>query len=277
MLVRNPVASHRLAAVALVAAALVAVAPPLSAQQEWLEVEVATVGVDLATGAPLALVHERWDEVLPIWIGEMEAEAILRSLQRVAIPRPMTHDLMVSLMAHLDAELVEVRIHDVRDHTYIGSLHIRRDGSSELTEVDTRPSDGLALAVRTGARIRVARRLLEGIPDVDFVSTERDRPIARLRGVTVGHPTSEDRTEFGLPDRSGVVVLHAGQGGASRGLERGDLVVEVQGQAIRGAMDYINAVVHQGDSETVSLTVIRNGQETSSSLPPRRSPGRIGD
>jgi uncharacterized protein len=274
---RHPAPIRHLGAAALMAAVLVAAAPPLSAQEEWLEVEVATVGVDLATGAPLALVHESWDEVLPIWIGEMEAEAILRALQQVAVPRPMTHDLMVSLMGHLDAELVEVRIHELRDQTYIGSLYLRRDGSSELTEVDTRPSDGLALAVRTGARIRVARHLLAGIPDVDFISTERDRPIARMRGVTVAQPTSEDRGEFGLPDRAGVVVLHAGQGGASRGLERGDLVVEVQGQAIRGAMDYINAVVHQGDSETVSLTVIRNGQEASSSLPPRRSPGRIGD
>lgn len=246
-------------------------------QEAWLEVEVATIGVDLASGLPLALVHEGWEEVLPIWIGEVEAEAILRVLQRVALPRPMTHDLFASVLQSLDAELAEVRIHDIRDATYIGSLHLRRDGSDELIEVDTRPSDGLALAVRTGARIRVARRLLAGAPDVDFVSTERDRPIARLRGATVAEPGAEDRERFGLPDRRGVVVLHADAEAASRGLTQGDLIVEVEGQRINTALDYLNAVARQSGNQVIPLTVVRDGQETASALPPRRGPAVVGD
>lgn len=251
--------------------------PSAEAQERWLEVQVATVGVDLATGAPLALVHEGWEEVLPIWIGDAEAEAILRELQGVHLPRPMTHDLMVSLLDHLEAELAEVRIHDVREGTYHGSLHIRREGRDGLTEVDTRPSDGLALAVRTGARVRVARHLLAGIPDVDFVSTERDRPVARLRGVTVAEPGAEDRARFDLPEERGVVVIHADELAAARGIRRGDLVVDVRGQPVQGVLDYINALVHESDDEAVPLTVIRGGGERSIQLPPRRGPGRVGD
>lgn len=275
--------SHPLPAVVSAAVILAVGGPTLAsplpavAQEGWLEVQVATVGVDLATGAPLALVHEGWEEVLPIWIGDAEAQAILRELQGVHVPRPMTHDLMVSLLDHMEAELAEVRIHAVREGTYHGSLHIRREGRDGLTEVDTRPSDGLALAVRTGARVRVARHLLAGIPDVDFVSTERDRPVARLRGATVAEPGAEDRARFDLPEERGVVVIHADELAAARGVQRGDLVVEVRGEPVDGVLDYINALVHGSDDEAVPLTVIRAGEERTIQLPPRRGSGRVGD
>lgn len=243
----------------------------------WLEVEVATVGVDLASGLPLALVHQGWEDVLPIWIGDVEAEAILRALQGVPVPRPMTHDLFASVLGSLGVELVEVRVHDLREGTYIGSLHLRSEDGEGFTEVDARPSDGLALAVRTGARVRVARRLLADVPDVEFISTERDRPIARLRGATVAEPAAEDRARFGLGDRAGVVVLHAQEGESARGLQQGDLVVEVAGRPVEGALDYVNAVVGRPSGDVIPLTVIRNGEEVPVALPPRRGPGVVGD
>ena len=244
---------------------LLAASPPLLAQEadDWLEVEVATVGVDLATGAPLALVHEGWREILPIWIGEAEAQAIMRVLQGVEPPRPLTHDLMAGMLGPLGAELEEVRVHDLRDGTYYGSLVLRREGQSEPVVVDTRPSDGLALAVRTGARIRVARRLLAGVPEVDFVSNERDRPIVRVRGVTVAEPGAEDRERYGLPSRAGVVVLHA----ATR-LRSGDLIVAVNGVEVEDARSYLDRMLGAGRSSSLTLTVVREGEEVEIPLPP---------
>jgi len=272
----RPFASVLCALAGLVMTALLPATPAL-AQEGWLEVEVATVGVDLNTGAPLALVHEGWDEVLPIWIGNNEAEAIIRVLRDEAFPRPLTHDLMASVLRTLEVELAEVRIHDLRDGTYIGSLHLREAGRDELREVDARPSDGLALAVRTGARIRVARHLLAGIPDVDFVSTERNRAIARMRGVTVAEPGTQDREDWGIPeDRDGVVVLHMGVGMGTRGLETGDLITSVDGNDIEGALDFINAMRAASDDATVPVRVLRNGQEEEVQIPGRRSPGRVG-
>jgi len=250
---------------------------PGVSQENWLEVEVATVGVDLATGAPLALVHEGWDEVLPIWIGDREAEAILRVLQRQPFPRPMTHDLMASVLGTVGVELEEVRIHDLRDGTYIGSLHLRQEGRDELHEVDSRPSDGLALAVRTGAKIRVARHLLSGIPDVDFVSTERDRAITRIRGVTVAEPGDEDRERWDLAEEAGVVVLHLAAGMASRGLRPGDLIVQVNGEPVDGALPFLNALRGGSDSTAIPVTILRQGEELGVEIPPRRTPGPIGD
>lgn len=271
--------------VLLAAVLLLVLAPvtalPLSAQaisqSEWLEVEVATVGVDLTTGAPLALVHEGWEELLPIWIGTNEAEAILRVLQNEPFIRPLTHDLMASILGTLEVELAEVRIHDMREGTYIGSLHLREAGRDELKEVDARPSDGLALAVRTGARIRVARRLLSGVPEVDFVSTERQRTIARVRSVTVAEPGSEDRSTYGIPSgASGVVVLHLGVGMANRGLRPGDLITAVNGMSVGSALDFIHALGRVPDASAVSVEVIRQGEVEDVQIPARRGPGRVG-
>ena len=258
------------------------VAPaPLAAQavdpDEWLEVEVATVGVDLATGAPMALVHEGWEELLPIWIGNVEAEAILRVLQAQPFARPLTHDLMASILSTMEVELAEVRIHDMREGTYIGSLHLREAGGDELREVDARPSDGLALAVRTGARVRVARRLLSGVPEVDFVSTERQRTIARVRSVTVAEPGSEDRRTYALPDESaGVVVLHLGVGMANRGLQPGDLITALNGSSVTSALEFIHALGRVPDASAVSVEVIRDGEVLEVQIPARRGPGRVG-
>ena len=252
------------------------VTPALQAQESWLEVEVATVGVDLSTGAPLALVHEGWDEVLPIWIGNVEAEAIIRVLRGQPFARPLTHDLMASVLNTLEVELAEVRIHDLREGTYIGSLHLREEGRDGLREVDARPSDGLALAVRTGARVRVARHLLAGIPDVDFVSTERDRAIARVRGITVAEPSTDDRADRGLGEDEGVLVLHLGAGMGTRGLETGDLITGIEGEAVQGALDYINAMRAAAEDASLRVRILRNGQEEDVQIPPRRGPGRVG-
>lgn len=249
-------------------------APP--SDPDWLEVEVATVGVDLLTQAPLALLREGWDEVLPIWIGQVEAEAILWALQGLDLPRPMTHDLMVSLIGGMGAELAEVRVHSLRDDTYIGSLHIRVPGSDETIEIDTRPSDGLALAVRTGARVRVSRDLLEGLPEVDFVSWEQDRQLVRIRGVTTESVRAEQREQFGLPDRPGMVVLHSTAASAPRAVRAGDLIVEVQGRPVEGIADYLNAIRAASPTAPVPVTVVRGGEEMPAALPPRGGTGRVG-
>jgi uncharacterized protein len=124
-------------------------------------VEVAAVGVDPRTQSPVVLLRDPESErVMPIWIGTAEAEAIARSLHGVEMPRPMTHDLLASMLQSLGARVEEVVIREQRQGTYYGVIRLRNGTRRDPIEIDSRPSDGLALALRTGASIRVARSLL---------------------------------------------------------------------------------------------------------------------
>lgn len=99
------------------------------------------------------------NKFLPIWIGHQEAAAILMKLQGTELPRPMTHDLMTSILTRLNAEVLKVTVTELRENTFYALLTLRLD-SGEI-EVDSRPSDALALAVRTNAPIYADDKLIE--------------------------------------------------------------------------------------------------------------------
>lgn len=245
--------------------------------RQLVQVEVASVGVDLASAAPLALLHSDWENVLPIWIGDAEAVAIARALQGVSVPRPMTHDLLVGVMETLGGTLEEIQITEIREATFYGVLRIRTAGG--IREVDTRPSDALALAVRTRARIFVAPELLENIPEVEFLSAEGGNPIVRVRGITVGAIEGESRRSgsgAAAGATQGVRVLHAASEVEARGLQRGDVVTRVADRATRQPLDFLEAMRDQRDAGAIQVTRIRDGAEDTIQLPPRRGPARTG-
>ena len=116
------------------------------------EVRVQSVRYDRRTQTPVVLLQETdGDRVLPIWIGPSEANAIAMKLEGVALQRPLTHDLFVSIMAGLGGALRRVTITRVEDSTYFAELIIDRDG--DVVSIDARPSDSIALALRADARI----------------------------------------------------------------------------------------------------------------------------
>ena len=96
---------------------------------------------------------------LPIWIGHQEAAAILMKLQGTELPRPMTHDLMTSILSELHAEVIKVTVTELKENTFYALLTLRLDNGE--VDVDSRPSDALALAVRTNAPIFASDRLVE--------------------------------------------------------------------------------------------------------------------
>ena len=130
-----------------------------------IEVRVARLGVDSAANTYVLVLREAagGGRVLPIWIGQAEAEAIVVELQSVRRERPMTHDLLKHVIAGLGAVLRRVTITRVEKGTYYASLHLERDG--QLVTVDARPSDSIALALRTGASILAAEELLVELAD----------------------------------------------------------------------------------------------------------------
>lgn len=99
------------------------------------------------------------DREFPIVIGTYEAVQIKRRVHGLTTPRPLTHDLIVNVLRDLGADLEYVYIHDLIDHTYYAKLVVRKDG--ETIEVDSRPSDAIAIAVTVGAPIYVEESVLE--------------------------------------------------------------------------------------------------------------------
>lgn len=125
-----------------------------------LEVRLTAVRVDLQSNTPVVLLQEMAGErSLPIFIGAPEATAIAYAVQKVEVPRPMTHDLMRDIVRALDAEVVSVVVTEVHDGTYFAIINLLRAGSP--IAVSARPSDAIALAARTEAPIFVAEELMD--------------------------------------------------------------------------------------------------------------------
>lgn len=246
--------------------------PEIESQDGMLPAEIATVGWDGLTNSPIVLVREiQSGRVVPIWVGVAEARAIAAALHGIEFPRPMTHDLMRNLVAELGATLEEVQISDLREGTYYGLLKLRVEGRSEPLMVDTRPSDGMALALRTGAELRLSQRILDQTPDYDFLAPDAGDQVVQTLGLTVVAASDEWREELDLPDRPGVVVTTAVGEAARRGLRRGDLIVEINGAVPDTPMAFLDAVRAAPPAAPVAITYWRAGEEHQVELlPPLR-------
>jgi bifunctional DNase/RNase len=124
-----------------------------------VEVIVSRLGLDSGSNSFVVILQEKGgDRILPIWIGRAEAESIAAHLDGVQRERPMTHDLVRSLIAALGGELERVNITRVQDGTFFAEMHLVRDDATHV--VDARPSDSIAIAVRLDAPIFAADQLL---------------------------------------------------------------------------------------------------------------------
>ena len=126
-----------------------------------VEVRLRAVRVDLQSNTPVLLLQETEGEgrTLPIFIGTPEAAAIAYALQGVAMPRPMTHDLIRDILSTLEVSVERVVITELRSSTYYAELQLRRRG--ERVVVSSRPSDAVAVAVRTASPLFVADELMD--------------------------------------------------------------------------------------------------------------------
>ncbi len=150
-----------------------------------VEVVVGRLGLDGSSNTYVVILQEQGgDRLLPIWIGQAEAESILLEMNGVRKERPLTHDLCKSLILGLGARLDRVEITRVAERTYYAELHLSRDGQSY--RVDARPSDSIAIALRTRSPVFAAASLL-----VAPAEDEEDEPSAGAPPVI---PTGERAT-----------------------------------------------------------------------------------
>lgn len=144
-----------------------------SAASEELPMDIKGLMVDPSSNAPIVILkHEHSQVFLPIWIGLFEANAIAVRIEGIEPPRPMTHDLLRGVLEALRVTVHKVVISDLRESTFYAKIHVSH--GDESLEIDARPSDAIALALRCEAPIFVLRDVLDKAKAVDLASEAQD-------------------------------------------------------------------------------------------------------
>ena len=136
-----------------------------------IPVKIKGLSIDASNNSPIVLLEEQDGErTVPIWIGLLEATAIASELEGIAFSRPMTHDLVINTLQTLGWSLLKVEIVDIKENIFYASLHLNNVGA-EVVQIDARPSDAIALALRAQVPILVAEHILNNVapqqPDLD--------------------------------------------------------------------------------------------------------------
>ena len=140
--------------------------------------ELTGVRVELPTNQPIVLLRERDGErYLPIWIGAAEAAAIALSLQGVVTPRPMTHDLMKTMLEDLAVQVRRIVVTELRESTFFATIEMERETAT--FEISSRPSDAIALAVRMAVPIFASESVLEEA--AILIPGEEDEEVEKFR------------------------------------------------------------------------------------------------
>ena len=138
-----------------------------------IEMSIKGLMVDPMAGTPIVILKDKQGErVLPIWVGVPEANAIALQIENVSTPRPMTHDLLRNIITDLEGRVDRVVVSDLRDNTYFAIIHLTVRG--ERVAVDARPSDAIALALRTRSPILVEESVIESARTADFTTEPAD-------------------------------------------------------------------------------------------------------
>ncbi len=125
-----------------------------------IEVRIRGLMMDPATNMPIVMLKDVGsDSVIPIWVGIFEANAIAIEIEKVSLPRPMTHDLARNVIRHLNGQLERVVITEIKDETFHAVLWLRQ--ANESVVIDARPSDAIALALRADCPIFVAEHVMQ--------------------------------------------------------------------------------------------------------------------
>ena len=125
-----------------------------------IEMKVMGIALDTRTGSPIVVLHDKENRrALPIWIGSAEASSIIRKIENLSVDRPMTHDLIISIIEKTGYKIDRVEINDVEKETYYATIFLT-DNEGKTIEIDSRPSDAIAVAIRVDTPIFVTANVL---------------------------------------------------------------------------------------------------------------------
>ena len=235
---------------------------PLASEGEE-NLEVTVKGVDLnprGESSVVVLVDLKGEVALPILIGFSEARAIGLKINDIKTIRPMTHDLINSIFNRAKVKLARILINKVEGSIIYAILYLKVD-ESEI-QIDSRPSDAIALALRAGAPIFVSREVLKAVGVALGESTLENRFIMG-QGLTVQEMTPLLSKYFGLQNPEGVLVsdVKPGSPAEKAGLKTGDVIIEINGQRIQSLGSFTSIVHDIGEAERITL-LVRRGKDS---------------
>jgi bifunctional DNase/RNase len=138
-----------------------------------IEMTIKGLMVDPVTNMPIIILRdEAGDRVLPIWVGIFEANAIALQIENVSTPRPMTHDLLRNVIQDLEGQVQKVVVSELRENTFFAVIHVAVRGEALL--IDARPSDAIALALRTKSPIYVEEEVIDNAKALDGTPERTD-------------------------------------------------------------------------------------------------------
>lgn len=136
-------------------------------EEKFIQMKVTGLTIDPFTSMPIIILKDLEEKcALPIWIGLIEASAIATELEHIQLTRPMTHDLLRNILNSMEVKVERVVVHDLADNTFYARIELIREGKK--TEMDARPSDAIAVALRMKAPIFVAKKVIDKSRKIDL-------------------------------------------------------------------------------------------------------------
>lgn len=225
-----------------------------------IEMKVKTVAVDPKSQSPVVVLEGVADkEYLPIWIDLPEARAITMELEQIKPPRPLTHDLIRNLLDGLGVSIKQVTITDLRNNTYFAAIAINAKGRE--SEIDSRPSDAIAIALRMKAPIFVATRIIQTAQAQSMAGVNVDQGELRL-GIRVQELLPElAKLMDSQVDRGVIITEVSGSGAAFKaGIQRGDIISKLNNQPVSTLAEFQSIIARLSQTDRVNLEIIRKGK-----------------
>ena len=216
----------------------------------FVEMEVKGVRLDAIGNSPVVVLADKeGKKALPIWIGLLEANAIDKELKNDASPRPMTHDLLYSILAQAHVKVKEVKIVGLKNNTYYATLFLTINKG--VVEVDARPSDAIVIALKSKTSILVSAKIL----NEQGIALAKKSALSERFGIRIQELTPALASHFNFKSHKGVLVAEVLPGSVSEssGIKAGDIVTKINSKEVGSVEEFQEILdsVKAGDSVRV--------------------------
>lgn len=233
----------------------------------FIEMEVKGVRIDPVSQGPVVILADKDEKkALPIWVGLLEANAINKEINQIPSPRPMTHDLLHSILAQTQVKVKEVKIVDLKEQTYYATLFLTLNKGQ--IEVDARPSDAIVLALKAKVPILVSAKIL----DQQGLTLSMREDFGERHGIRIQKLTPSLASHFNFKGQKGVLVSEAlpeSLPGIS-GIKAGDIITKINLKEVGNIQEFEEVFDSIKAGSSVRVLLFRDGkfQEVNLSLKP---------